>query len=131
MKQAKLDAFEKLIAQLESLHSELSVLARKAPNDAVNTFKLKSVNTTLDQCNTLFGDKYRPFSDFVMFSAEDVPSNSDVTFIISQYLECAEKFRSDNIFQHATVWWWKLDGERHDSPSMRTAPPKKLTKKRD
>jgi hypothetical protein len=129
MKRAQVDAFEKLTGQLESLHSELSMLAKKAPKDAVNEFKLKFINSTLEQCNKLFGDRYRPFGDFSTFSTEDLPSNSDVTFIISQYLECAEKFRSDNIFPRHSWWYWRVDGEREDAPTIRTGPPRKLTRK--
>src|SRR6266567_8821570 len=116
MKRTNVDVFEKLTAQLESVHSELSMLARKSPNDAVNVFKLKFVNSTLEQCNNLFGDKYRPFPDFETFGMDDVPSNSDVTFMVSQYIECGEKFRSDNILARGGVWWWKLDGESENAP---------------
>lgn len=129
MELARVDTLEKLTAQLESLHSELSMLAKKSPNDAVNAFKLKFVNSTIDQCNKLFGGQYRPFADFEIFATDDLPSNSDATFMISQYLECAEKFRADNIFQRAGYWWWRLDGEASDAPSMRAAAPKKLTRK--
>ena len=55
MKRTNVDAFEKLVVQLDSIHSELLLLAKKSPNDAVNSFKLKFVNATLNQCNDLFG----------------------------------------------------------------------------
>lgn len=124
MNRADVDKFEKLMAQLDSFHSELSMLAKKSPNDALNVFKLKFVNATLALCNSFFGDKYRPFSDFDLFSEDQIPSNSDATFIISQYIECAEKFRSDNIVQYAGSWWWVIDDE--DEYSTRTAAPRKI-----
>jgi hypothetical protein len=128
MKQADVHIFEKLTAQLESLHSELTMLAKKSPNDAVNTFKLKFVNSTLVECNKFFGVKNRPFAEFETFSPEDMPSNSDVTFIISQYIECAEKFRADNIRRDRVHWWWRIEGENEDRPTIQTAPPKKIVK---
>jgi hypothetical protein len=128
MKKKDVDIFEKLIGQLDSLHSEIGMLAKKSPNDAVNSFKLKFVNSTLDQSNNFLGEKYRPFSDFERFSEDDMPSTSDVTFIISQYIECGEKFRADNIMQYHGLWWWDIDGEESGGPSMRAAPPKKISK---
>lgn len=129
MKKTEVDVFEKLVGQLQSLLSELAMLAKKSPNDAVNTFKLKFINSTLDQCNAFLGKKYRPFADFAVFAEDDLPSNSDTTFIISQYIECAEKFRSDNIVMQYGDWYWIVDGEEEDDRSMITAPPKKLVNK--
>lgn len=128
MKREDVDTFEKIKAQLESLHQELSILARKSPNDAVNAFKIRFVNLTLNQYNTLFGDKYKPFMEFDTFSAEAIPSNSDVTFIISQYIECAEKFRADNIeYDHDELHWiWKVEGR---GEPILTSAPKKITNK--
>jgi|SRR5450755_4444956 hypothetical protein len=124
MKKADVDVFEKQIAQLESLHSELTILAKKSPNDAVNAFKLKFVNSVLAQLNQFFGAKYRPFPDFEIFVPEEMPSNSDVTFMMGQYLECAEKFRSDNVHHNGIYWVWSVDGT-----DIRTAAPKKIFSK--
>ncbi|MFL5352284.1 hypothetical protein [Archangium sp.] len=126
MTRADVDKFEKLKAQLDGLYQEMSLLARKSPNDAVNEFKIKLVNATLVGCNALFGSQYRPYPEFEAFSTDDMPSNSDVTVILSQYIECAEKFRADSIDDSFDVWYWRVDGEEE---SVRTAPPKKLTNK--
>jgi|ERR1700733_588723 len=127
MKREAVDLFEKLVAQLDSLHAELTMLAKKSPKDAVNEFKLKFINTVIAQCNSFFGEENRPFADFETFVPDSLPSNSDVTFILSQYIECAEKFRADNIRNYGGVWWWKID--REERPSIRTAPPKKIIRK--
>jgi hypothetical protein len=125
MKRKDVDLFEKLVAQLDGFYQDLSVLVKKNQNDAVNAFKLNLINNVLQQCNILLGNKYRPFPDFETFSLDAVPSNSDVTFIISQYIECAEKFRSDHIHNtnvYRNEWYWQLD----DDKELRTAPPKKI-----
>ena len=131
MKRNDVDTFEKLTAQLGSLYQEMSALAKKSPNDAINEFKIQFVNGTLTKCNQLLGQKYSPFSEFQTFLADDMPSNSDVTFILSQYIECAEKFRSDNIYRSYMDWYWKIDGVDSDDEEGRidTPPPKKLTRK--
>jgi hypothetical protein len=127
MKHEYVDIFEKLKAQLDGLHQEMSLLSRKSPKDAVNTFKLKFINSMLKECNSFFGVNYRPLAEFETFSPEELPSNSDVTFIVSQYIECAEKFRADNIEQVSHNYWvWKTQGTQN---KIRTSPPKKLINK--
>lgn len=126
MKHADVDIFEKLKAQLDSIYQEMSMLAKKSPNDAVNTFKIKFVNATLTQCNEFFGERYRPFSDFETFSVDELPLNSDVTFIVSQYIECAEKLRADNIEWAHGAWHWK---NVDTGENIRTYAPKRITSK--
>src|SRR5205085_5746958 len=101
--------FEKLVAQAQSTHREMSILSKKSPNDAVNTFKLKFINKTLEGLNAILLDKHRPFLEFSLFSVDDVPTNSDVCFVFDQYLECAENFRADNIEYRDYKWFWKLE----------------------
>jgi hypothetical protein len=126
MKQAEVDQFEKLIVQLVGFHEELSVLVRKSPNDGVNKFKLSFINDVLRQFNVLLGPEYRPFPNFELFSEDDLPSTSDVSFILTQYIECAEIFKADNIMNHFGNWYWVLDdGDRGPS----TRPPKTLRNK--
>ncbi len=64
--------FEKLEQQLHSFLDEMSELSRKKPNDPVNKFKLKFLNTTLDKLNRLLAD-YRPFEDFQQFDRRRPP----------------------------------------------------------
>jgi len=122
---AKVDQLEKVAGQLEGMHSELSALAKKSPNDGVNKFKLKFVNSMLADCIDLLGGEYSPFEDFQEFNPDDVPSNSDVTFIVAQYIQALEKFRSDNINQKPSGWYYNL--AESENP-VRAAPPAKLTK---
>ena len=111
----------------------MSALAKKSPNDAINTFKLRFVNGTLTKCNEFLGQRYRPFdsSEFEVFSSEDMPSNSDVTFILSQYISCAEKLRADNIYRDSEVWYWDIDDADPEDEEgwIETPPPKKLAHK--
>src|ERR1035437_4978603 len=82
---AKADQLEKLAGQLKGIHEELSALAKKSPNDGVNSFKLKFANMVLSQCNELLEANYRPVGALKQFDPDDLPSNSDVTFIFAQY----------------------------------------------
>lgn len=126
--------FEKTQAQLESLYTEISALSKKNQNDALSPFKLKYVNKTLTEANTILVNEYKPFDDFEQFDDQDVPTNSDVNLILGQYIGCMEKLRADNIENKYGLWIWTLD-ENIDSYSrdsmieIRTSAPKKLTSK--
>jgi hypothetical protein len=125
MKRADIDRFEKLTAQLASTHQEIATLAKRSPNDGVNEFKLKLINTLVDRCNAFFGAGYVPFEGFTVFSLDDLPTNSDVSFIIAQYIECAEKFRADHITQFGPRWFWVTEAG-HEGEKIQTTAPKKL-----
>ena len=117
------EALERLIGQLQGLHNEIAQLARKAPNDAVNTFKLKLINKVINAGNAVLGEDYRPFAEFEEFDADDVPTNSDVTLILSQYMEQTERFRSDNIEYNNYQWTYTVNGKASD---MQTAQPSRI-----
>lgn len=132
MNRANVDTFEKISGQLLSIYEEISLLSKKSPNDAVNKFKLKFVNKLLSQSNDYLGEMYKPFDDFDSFDEDDIPQNSDVVFILSQYLQCFEKQRSDNIVIRNGNWFWRVIGEATDKVDedgmvlIRTVKPKKL-----
>jgi len=132
MNKNDVDVFEKLSGQLVSVYEEISLLSKKSPNDAVNKFKLKFVNKLINDSNEFLSHKYRPFDDFEMFDEDDVPQNSDVVFILSQYLQCFEKLRADNVKIVLNSWFWYVEGDEDDTTDengmikIRTVKPKKL-----
>lgn len=121
-----IEILEKLIGQLSSLHAEMTALAKKSPNDAVNAFKLKLINKVIEYGNEILGESYRPFPDFVSFDSDDVPSNSDVGLVVGQYIEEAERYRSDNVVMSAGYWCYKIADKGND---IRAAPPSRVTRK--
>jgi len=129
MTKQEVDTFEKLQAQLEGLHTEISSLSKKSQNDALNKFKLKFVNQILSDSNLLLGANYKPFNDFESFEESDMPTNSDAAMMLTQYLNCFEKFRADNIkkedkFPHN--WFWIVEGKLSN---IRTLIPKIIKEK--
>lgn len=113
---------EKLIGQLQGLQSEISQLAKKSPNDGLNVFKLRFVNKVLTSGNDILADRYIPFDDFSQFSEDELPTNSDVTMILAQYIEQTERFRSDHITWHEHEWRYLINGAPSDIASR--APTK-------
>lgn len=132
MNSSDVDKFEKLLGQVQGLYEEMSILSKKSPNDAVNKFKLKFINHQLRESNALLAERYRPFDDFDIFSEDEIPQNSDVVFILSQYLQCMEKLRGDNVVVRNGYWYWHVEGgeadkvDDHGYTLIRTTKPKHL-----
>ena len=132
MKTTDVHLFEKNQTQLDGLLTEITLLSKKSPNDAVNKFKLKFVNKLIGDSNDFLSEKYRPFEDFIFFDEDEIPQNSDVVFILSQYLQCFEKLRADNVVIRHGFWCWSVDGTENDDVDengkvfIRTIKPKKL-----
>ena len=128
MKGLDVERFEKVNAQLEAIYEEITSLSKKSPNDGVNKFKLRLVNKILEDANLILDDRHKPFDDFTVFDEDTLPSNSDVGFILAQYLNCMENLRSENIKEsdYGGEWYWVVHGEKS---SNKTAPPKKLSRR--
>ncbi|MBA4214222.1 MAG: hypothetical protein C0449_14195 [Polaromonas sp.] len=132
MNSLDVDRFEKLAGQVLGLYEEMSILSKKSPNDAVNKFKLKFINSQLSESNALLAERYRPFDDFEVFSEDDIPQNSDVVFILSQYLQCMEKFRGNQVVLRNGSWYWSVKGgegdkvDEHGNILIRSTKPKYL-----
>lgn len=121
MNKQEVDNFISLSSRIESLHQELGILSKKSPNDALNKFKLNVVNSILQEANDLLAEK-PPLKGFGQFSEDDLPTNSDVVFILGLYRKALEKIRSDNIVLDYSekFWYWEIDGRQS---STRTNPP--------
>lgn len=108
------EKLEKIVGQLQAAHAEITILAKKAPADSLNSFKLKMINNVIKESNKVLGKKYKPFDEF---GEDDLPSNSDVTMILAQYMEEAERYRSDNVTRRHGQWYYIVSGEGSDIPS--------------
>lgn len=124
MKTNDVDEFEAVKQQLEAAREEMLVIVKKNPNDVLNPFKLNLVNGLLRRANTLIGDDERPMKDFTEFSAEALPTSSDVVLVIGQYLVALENFRSKRIAEDTMGQWHWLSGDRKQL--RETYPPKRL-----
>lgn len=126
-----IDEFKKVLNQLEGLHLEISTLSKKSYTDALNTFKLKITNQVIKRANKILGENYKPFEDFEQFDENDLPSNSDVTLVLSQYINCMESLREENISSKIEytmsgsvakiIWRW-------NGTTVETYPPKNIKK---
>ena len=111
---------------MDSLHREINALAKKSPNDGVNEFKLKFVNQILLEANNFLGNKYRPLAEFDAFQVDAAPSNSDVTFILAQYIEALDLYRSEHVEMDFGRWYYQPDDSEE---KIWTSPPRSVSRK--
>jgi hypothetical protein len=108
--EADVQEFEKLEQQLQSMLAEMAELSKKKANDGINKFKLKLINVLLESANKIL-EAYKPFKDFDKFEESELPTNSDVVVVLSQYVAAVFLFRSDNTdrspLKHEWVWLLK------------------------
>jgi len=117
------ELFDRINGQLKGANEEISILSKKNPDGKINTFKIQLINLIIQRANVILQDKYMPLDTFIKFDLDMLPSNSDVVFIVSQYLTCMEQLRTENIKKIAGLWYWNINGEQS---KIRTASPKKL-----
>lgn len=110
--------FERLEQQLHAMLTEMSELSKKRPNDGLNKFKLNLVNVLLESLNEFLAAQ-RPFQDFETFDENDLPTNSDVVVMLSQYAAAVFQFRLENTEERGIKWYWPLPGKQGAVPTMR------------
>lgn len=112
MKKSDVEVFEKLQPQIIGLYDELSVFSKKSPDGAINKFKLRFINQLLNTSNKILEPKYLPFPDFEIFDEDTLPTNSDAIFIINQYINCLQKFKTDHVKYVSGSWYWILEDSK-------------------
>ncbi len=122
----EINLFEKQEKQLHVFLAEFGELAKKRPNDAVNKFKLGLVNSSLVELNKILGDS-KPFSDFVAFELDQLPTNSDLRLMLAQYAASAYSHRTANTKQLPNSEWFWIVGKKtsniHTTHPNRFEPP--------
>lgn len=119
------ERLEKIIGQLQAAHSEIAILAKKSPSDTLNSFKLKMINNVIQCSNDVLGERYKPFDDFHQFEDDALPSNSDITMVLAQYMGEAERYRSDNVMKKLHSWFYVVGNKISE---IRSGPPSKVGK---
>ncbi|WP_448034236.1 hypothetical protein [Bradyrhizobium liaoningense] len=114
MNHQEVEEFRKMAAQLDALHLEALAASKKSPDKPVSAFKVNLANSVLEQAKRVLGPS-APAMDFVKFDKDDLPTNSDLSFIVTQFVECAEKVRAENIQRRANgTWYWNISGAFSD-----------------
>ena len=88
---ADVNQFLMLRELAEGLYNEMKDLTKKSPNETLNAFKIKSLNRVLSPIKEIL--KNQPTALFLdVLDETDLPTNSDVVIILSQYITSMNKF---------------------------------------
>jgi hypothetical protein len=95
--QDQVDEFELLYPLLNSVLSEIKTLSAKKQDNALNIFKVKSMNRILERIKTLIAKE--PVANFLdLLDEETLPSNSDALIILVQFEAALRTFKSDHYY---------------------------------
>jgi hypothetical protein len=121
MTKEDVNKFYVVISQLSDLYKEIGILSKKNPNDAINKFKLRFINQSLQMANELLGEAYMPYKDFNTFKEDELPTTSDVVMILDFYLSALQRLKSVNSeMKDSSLEWndqqsyWIIDGKVSD-----------------
>ena len=127
MNREQIDIFEKTFTQLCGFYDDITILVKKNPNDLLNSFKLCRINKVISSANEIVGDT-KPFDDFDGFDIDgDMPSNSDASMVLGQYINCMELVKKNNTHMNWGRWYWDVDGNK-ESSEIQTSTPTMLKK---
>lgn len=105
----QVDEFERIVKQLDALHQEFVAQAKSKPDNPINKFKLKMLNEKIAIANRILGAGFKPFDAFTEFDETDLPTNSDVSLVLTTYLATLERWRSAHV-QYDNIeheWHWR------------------------
>ena len=101
----KAELYEVTMPMLQAMYSEFKEFSKKKPEDAVSKAKIKVVNRLLAKCREVLESEIS--IDYLdLFDEDDVPQNSDVVLMLSQYVAAMEQFRSKYYRWTGMDWEW-------------------------
>jgi len=109
----------KLRPEVKQALRNFEELSKKKPNDSVNKFKLKFVNYLFNQANEILLENRFPDKDFRLFDEDELPSNSDVVMMLTQYSNALDRLYNDaEITELHKLVGFIVDGERWEYDRM-------------
>lgn len=118
----------KLVIPTPAKTSDISAPDNKPSNvnieDHISEFQYRIIVSLLEDSNIILGYDYAPgFSWNLLTDVGEKMSRNDIIMLLSQYIQCMDRFRSDNVTGDGDHWYWIIEGERTD---IRTSIPLKL-----
>lgn len=88
-----INKYEMLEELLSSIYEEMKEFSKKKPDEALNKFKVTTVNRVLVQIKDIM--KSEPTNEFLdLLDDDSLPSNSDSILIIGQFQAAMSRFRA-------------------------------------
>jgi hypothetical protein len=88
----KVDIYEVTMPLLRAMYSEFKEFSKKKPDEAVSKAKIRVVNRLLVQCQKVL-ESEASIDYLDILDEDDVPQNSDVVLMLSQYVTAMNQFR--------------------------------------
>jgi hypothetical protein len=110
LEKGQVETFKRTLPQIEGLLEDINELSKKKPDGKLNEFKLKFINEKLRIANGLLTNEHTPLEGFSEFSSEDLPSNSDVVLVLSQYITALKRWQSLNSHAVGFERYWNVKG---------------------
>jgi hypothetical protein len=91
--QEKAELHEVTMPLLEAMHAEFKELSKKKPEAVLSNSKVKIVNRLLESCRKVL-DSEASLDYLDLIDEDDIPQNSDVVLMLSQYVAAMRQFKS-------------------------------------
>jgi len=102
------DDYYLLTPLLQSAYKEMSELSKKRPESPLNMYKVKMINRILIPLKELL--KNETVADYLdVLDTDDLPTNSDVVLIMSQYSKAVDMFYEKYLKIVVSDDSWDLD----------------------
>jgi len=106
--QSAKDYYYLLTPLLQSAYKEMSELSKKRPESPLNMYKVKMINRILIPLKELL--KNETVADYLdVLDTDDLPTNSDVVLIMSQYNKAVDMFYEKHLKIVVSDDSWDLD----------------------
>lgn len=93
---------------LNAMYAQFQELSKKKPDDAISKNKIAVVNRLLQRCRDILeSEDSLEFLD--LLDEEDLPKNSDVVLMLSQYVAAMKTFRKTYHQYHNGEYQWMTD----------------------
>ncbi|MFN6527858.1 hypothetical protein [Nostoc sp. ChiSLP03a] len=89
----KADLHEVTMPLIHAMHVELKELSKKKPDAVLSKNKVKIVNRLLESCRKV-SDSETSLDYLDLIDEDDIPQNSDVVLMLSQYVAAMKQFKS-------------------------------------
>ena len=121
--QQSIDQYELLEPLLESAYEEMQELSKKKQESPINSYKVKAINRIIIPLKELLKEEnVNSFLDIL--ETDDLPTNSDVVFILGQYKKAMALYRKTyqiyDSTKHSQIW--------NLEPASKTTPTTKAKK---
>jgi len=90
--QEAVDQYKLLNPLLTGIYKEMQELSKKKPDSPINVFKVKSINRILEPIKEMLQEE-KTYLFLDILAVDDLPTNSDVVMILSQYTKAMGIFK--------------------------------------